>query len=44
LPQLVFKLLNPGLRIDIIGLREGLRTQRQHRGQRYGARNFMKPG
>jgi hypothetical protein len=44
LPQLVFELLNPHLRVDIIGLRQSLRAQDQHRGQHGGMRNFMKSG
>jgi hypothetical protein len=44
LPQLILKLLNSRFRIDIIGLRERLRTQREHRRQCRGACNLMKSG
>jgi hypothetical protein len=44
LPELIFKLLNPDLRVDILGLRERLRPKRQHRRQRRGMRNFKKSG
>ncbi len=44
LPQLVFELLNPDFRVDIVGLRKRLRAQHQHREQRRGMRNFMKSG
>ena len=46
LPQLVFELLDPGLRIDIVGLRErrGMPCEgakNDHRSQRRGTGNFM---
>ncbi len=44
LPQLILKLLNPHFRVGIVGLRESLRTKRQHRGHRRGAHNSMKSG
>jgi hypothetical protein len=50
LAQLIFKLLNPHLRVDLIGLRLVLRQGRclhaktKHRGQRRGARNILKSG
>ena len=48
LPQLIFKLLDPDLRIDVVGLRErrripGERAQRQHRRQCGCAGGFMNP-
>jgi len=44
LPQLILELLNPHFRVDILGLREGMRTKRQHRGDGRSARNSMKSG
>jgi hypothetical protein len=50
LAQLIFKLLNPHLRVDLIGLRLVLRQGRcqhaktKHCGQRRGARNILKSG
>ena len=44
LPQLILKLLNPHFRVGIVGLRESLRTKRQHRGHCRGTRNSMKSG
>jgi len=39
LPQLILELLNPHFRINILGLRESVRTQRQHRGHGHGMCN-----
>jgi len=44
LTQLILELLNAHFRIDILGLRRGLRCQRQHRNDGSGAGNSMKPG
>jgi hypothetical protein len=44
LPDLIFQLLDPDLRIEIVGLRQRLRAQTEHRGQGGGARNFMESG
>jgi hypothetical protein len=48
LPQLIFELLDPDLRIDLVGLREhrripGENTQSEYRGQRGSAGGFMNP-
>jgi hypothetical protein len=48
LPDLILQLLNPDLRVDLVGLRQrlrrSLRTQPERRGQRRRARYFMKSG
>jgi hypothetical protein len=48
LPQLIFELLDPRLRIDIVGLRErrripGENAQPEYRDQRGSAGGFMNP-
>jgi len=44
LPQLILKLLNSHFRVDVIGLRQRLRGQRQHGGDGRRARKLMKSG
>jgi len=48
LPQLILKLLHPQFRIDVVGLRLGLRKtmrrKRQHRGEYDGAGNDTRSG
>ena len=44
LPQLILELLDAHFRVGIVGLRQHLRRQRQHRGDRHGAGSSMKSG